>query len=66
MKYKPRLVEQCKQFEVCESAKHRGCIGCNVWNYLYNIEDLQEWCKEHNKDFTQLTMEMHKMLKGKN
>ena len=65
MEYKPILVKQCKQFEVCESAKKGAYIDCNVWNYLYNIEDLQKWCKEHNKDFIQFTMEMHKMLKGK-
>ena len=40
------FVSRCKEFEVCESAKNNGCIGCNVWNYLYDIEALKEWCKE--------------------
>ena len=40
MENKPILVKQCKQFEVCESAKNRGCVGCNVWNYLYDIKAL--------------------------
>lgn len=66
MENKSILVKQCKEFEVCESAKNGSCIGCNIWNYLYSIKDLQEWCKEHNKDFMHFTMEIHKMLKGKN
>ena len=57
------LVRRCKEFEVCESVKHNGCKGCNVWNYLYDIKALQKWCKEHNEDFMQFTMKMHKMLK---
>ncbi len=60
---KPVLLKRCKEFEVCESVKHKGCKGCNVWNYLYDIKALQKWCKEHNEDFMQFTMKMHKMLK---
>lgn len=60
---KPVLVRRCKEFEVCESAKQKGCKGCNIWNYLYNIKALQKWCKEHNKDFMLYTMEMHRKLK---
>ena len=62
---KPRLVRRCKAFESCESAKHHGCKGCNVWNYLYDIEALQKWCKEHNECIMFFTMKMHKMLKEK-
>lgn len=60
---KPVLVKRCKDFETCESRKHYCCKGCNIWNYLYDIKALQEWCKEHNEDFMQFTMKMHKMLK---
>ena len=60
---KPMFVSRCKEIEVCESVKNKGCRGCNVWNYLYDIKALQKWCKEHNKDFIQYTMEMHRMLK---
>lgn len=60
---KPLLIKRCKEFEVCESVKQKGCKGCNVWNYLYNIKALKKWCKENNKDFMQFTMKMHKMLK---
>lgn len=60
---KPFLLKRCKDFETCESVKHQGCRGCNVWNYLYDIKALQKWCKEHNEDFMQFTMKMHKMLK---
>lgn len=60
---KPIFVSECKKFETCESAKNKGCSGCNVWNYLYDIKALRKWCKEHNKDFMQFTMEMHRHLK---
>ena len=60
---KPVFIKRCKEFEGCESSKQKGCKGCNVWNYLYDIKALQKWCKEHNKDFMLFTMKMHKMLK---
>lgn len=60
---KPVLVRRCKEFEVCESVKQKGCKGCNVWNYLYDIKALQKWCEEHDKDFMLYTMEMHRKLK---
>lgn len=60
---KPIFLKRCKDFEVCESGQNCGCVGCNVWNYLYNIGALFKWCKVHNKDFMQYTMKMHKNLK---
>ena len=60
---KPVLLKRCKDFESCESVKQKGCKGCNIWNYLYDIKALQEWCKEHDEDFVQFTMKIHKMLK---
>ena len=63
---KPMFVSRCKEFEVCKSAKNkgcRGCRGCNIWNYLYDIKALQKWCKEHDKDFVLFTMEMQRNLK---
>ena len=60
---KPQMLKRCKEFEVCESVKQKGCKGCNVWNYLYDIKALQKWCKEHDKDFMPFTMEMHRKLK---
>ncbi len=60
---KPVFVKRCKDFETCESRKHYCCKGCNIWNYLYDIKALHKWCKEHNEDFMQYTMKMHKMLK---
>ena len=59
------FVSKCKKFETCESAKNKGCRGCNIWNYLYNIKALRKWYKEHGKDFVLFTMEMHKKLKEK-
>ena len=58
---KPNKVENCKYVNTCESGK-RSCVGCNVWNYLYNPEALIAWCKKHGKDVMLFTMEMHKML----
>lgn len=60
---KPYLVKKCKKFGECESARLGGCRGCNVWNYLYDITALQEWCKEQNIDFMVFTMQMQRMLK---
>ena len=60
---KPMFISRCKEFETCKSAKNKGCRGCNVWNYLYDIKALQKWCKEHNKDFMLYTIEMHRHLK---
>ena len=62
---KPMFVSKCKEIEVCESVKNKGCRGCNVWNYLYDIKALQKWCKEHDKDFMQYTMEMYREVKEK-
>ena len=38
---KPNKVENCKYAETCESAKS-SCVGCNVWNYLHDIEALHK------------------------
>ena len=62
---KPIFVSKGKKFETCESAKNKGCRGCNIWNYLYDIKALRKWYKEHGKDFVLFTMEMHKKLKEK-
>lgn len=59
---KPVFLSRCKKFEICKSAKNRGCRGCNVWNYLYDIKALQKWCKEYDKDFILFTMEMQRYL----
>lgn len=56
------FVSRCKEIEFCKSAKNKGCMGCNVWNYLYDIKALQKWCKEHGKDFVLFTMEMQRHL----
>ena len=60
---KPMFISRCKAFEVCKRVKNKGCSGCNVWNYLYDIKALQNWCKEHDKDFILFTMEMEKEIR---
>ena len=58
---KPIFLKRCKDFETCRRGKN-GCVGCNVWNYLYNIGALLKWCKVHNKDFMLYATKMHKRL----
>jgi hypothetical protein len=60
---KPYQVKRCIHFNSCESGKLGGCRGCNIWNYLYDINALRKWCQKHNKDFTLMTMDIHKQLK---
>lgn len=55
---KPMFVSGCKEFEVCKRVKNKGCRGCNVWNYLYDIKTLHKWCKKHNKDFMKYALKM--------
>lgn len=62
IKMKPNQVTNCKHFRTCESGK-RSCVGCNIWNYLYDEEALIEWCKKQGKDIMLFTMEMHRNLK---
>lgn len=59
---KPYKVENCKYIKTCGSSRLQGCIGCNVWNYLYDPEALIDWCNKQNEDVSRVTMEMHKML----
>ena len=59
---KPNVVKNCKNLITCEDGKNGNCVGCNIWNYLYDIEALREWCRQHNEDFMLFTMQMHKCL----
>lgn len=59
---KPYLLEKCKRFGDCESSKLGGCRGCNVWNYLYDIDALKDWCEKQGVDFMLMTMKMQKQL----
>jgi hypothetical protein len=61
-KKSPMYVERCKRLDTCYNGKHRDCVGCNVWNYLYDIDKLLEWCTQQGKDFMLFTMEMQKEL----
>lgn len=63
---KPYKVESCKYIKTCGSSRLQGCIGCNVWNYLYDSEALIDWCNKQGKDVQLFTMEMHKMLNDEN
>lgn len=58
----PNYVERCKRLNTCNNGKHRDCVGCNVWNYLYDTNKLLEWCNQQRKDFMLFTMEMQKEL----
>ena len=58
----PNYVKRCKRLDTCNNGKHRDCVGCNVWNYLYDTDALYKWCKQQGKDFMMFTMEMQKEL----
>ena len=59
---KPYKLERCKRFGYCESGRLGGCRGCNVWNYLYDIDALKDWCEKQGEDFMLMTMRMQKQL----
>ena len=60
---KPYQIKNCKRFDVCESSRLGGCVGCNVWNYLYDIDALKEWCEKQNVDFMSMSKYMRETLK---
>lgn len=43
---KPYQLERCRRFGYCESGRLGGCRGCNIWNYLYDIDALKDWCEK--------------------
>ena len=49
---KPYLLESCKDFKTCGKGRN-GCRGCNVWNYVYDIEALKKYGPSpiHRKTF---------------
>lgn len=61
-KEKPYQLERCKRFGYCESGRLGGCRECNVWNYLYDIDALKDWCEKQGEDFMLMTMRMQNEL----
>lgn len=61
----PMYVERCRHLDTCDNGKLRDCVGCNVWNYLYDIRALQKWCEQQGEDFMLFTMRMQKELMEK-
>ncbi len=57
------FVEECKHFNTCEKG-FNGCVGCNVWNYLYDTQALIDWCKKQNLRMQDVSMWLHRQLKG--
>jgi hypothetical protein len=55
-------LKRCKRFGYCDGGRLGGCRGCNVWNSLYDIDALKDWCEKHDEDFTLMTMRMQKQL----
>lgn len=43
-------VENCKHLNTCKSGINKNCVGCNIWNKLYNYSDFVEWCINQNKN----------------
>ena len=31
-----------------ETVREEGCVGCNVWNYLYDGKALYDYCKKND------------------
>ena len=48
---KPNTVTFCQCFGHCAMSKNRDCVGCNIYNYVYNPEALLEWCRIHGHRF---------------
>ena len=61
---KPNYVKNCRHLETCYNGKRRNCVGCNVWNYIYDANALIKWCKDHEKPINRVTMDMHRQLLG--
>lgn len=59
---KPLTVDKCKHRSNCYSYKKGDCVGCNIWNYLYDGKAVIEWCRKQNKDISMFTLEMHREL----
>ena len=43
-------VKNCKYLNTCKNGINKNCIGCNIWNVLYNYSDFVEWCINQNKN----------------
>lgn len=61
---KPLTVDKCRHRRDCYSYKKGDCVGCNIWNYLYDEKAVIEYCRKHNKDISMFTLEMHRELEG--
>jgi hypothetical protein len=42
---KPLTVEKCRRKGDCYSYKKGDCVGCNIWNYLYDEKAVIEYCR---------------------
>lgn len=61
---KPMTVDNCRQRHHCYNFSKKDCRYCNIWNYLYDIEALIEFCKKQNMNFMLITMDMQKSLES--
>jgi hypothetical protein len=57
MKMKPNQVTNCRRFGTCDSGKI-SCVGCNIWNYLYDENALISWCEKQHQDVALFTINM--------
>ena len=59
---KPKYVENCKNLSHCKkvskTVQEKGCVGCNVWNYLYDGKALYEYCKATGKNALEFSWEI--------
>lgn len=59
-----KYVENCKHLNTCNNGINKDCVGCNVWNILYNYGDFVKWCKNQHLDIMRMDFEIRRNIKG--
>ena len=62
---KPNIVESCKHINTCYNGKRGHCVGCNIWNILYNYQAFYEWCRERGRYWKSVEQILRKELEEK-
>lgn len=55
---KPNIVENCKRLNTCSNGQHHDCVGCNVWNLLYDYGALVKWCANMKQDIKKVHFDL--------
>lgn len=57
---KLNIVESCKHLNACCNGRHHNCVGCNVWNLLYDYGALVKWCSDMKQDIRKVHFDLMK------